>query len=198
MSGRRKTILISGVPGVGKTTVSRLLAERMGCQLVNISEMAEREGLTEGSDPLRGTSVVDLDRIRGRLAEIVEASEGATIVEGHFAYDVVSPGEVSHAFVLRRAPWRLREELEARGYSKEKVRENVEAEMVDICLVEAQGALGPERVCEIDTTDRPPDEVVDEIASIIHGSTPCRRRRVDWLGQDETKRMLEGRDVRRG
>jgi adenylate kinase len=198
MSGRRNTILISGVPGVGKTTVSRLLAERMGCQLVNISELAKREGLTKGSDPFRETSVVDLDRMRARLAEIIKESEGATIVEGHFAYDVVSPGGVSHAFVLRRAPWRLREELEARGYPEGKVRENVEAEMVDVCLVEAKGALGPERVCEIDTTDRPPDEVVDEIVSIIHGSTPCGRRSVDWLGREETKRMLEGRDVRRG
>lgn len=198
MSGRRNTILISGVPGVGKTTVSRLLAERMGCQLVNISEMVEREGLTEGSDPLRGTSVVDLDRIRGRLAEIVEASEGATIVEGHFAYDVVSPGEVSHAFVLRRAPWRLKEELEARGYPEGKVWENVEAELVDVCLVEAVKALGSERVCEIDTTDKSPTEVVEEIASVIRGMTPCARRRVDWLDRDETKKMLEGRDVRRG
>jgi adenylate kinase len=198
MSGRRKTILISGVPGVGKTTVSRLLAERMGCQLVNISELAKREGLTKGSDPFRETSVVDLDRMRARLAEIIKESEGATIVEGHFAYDVVSPGGVSHAFVLRRAPWRLREELEARGYPEGKVRENVEAEMVDVCLVEAKGALGPERVCEIDTTDRRPTEIAEEIASIIRGRKPCVRRSVDWLGREETKRMLEGRDVRRG
>ena len=90
------------------------------------------------------------------------------------------------------------EELEARGYSEGKIRENVEAEMVDVCLVEAQGALGPERVCEIDTTDRTPDEVVEEIASIIRGRKPCVCCRVDWLSREETKRMLEGRDVRRG
>lgn len=198
MSGRRNTILISGVPGVGKTTVSRLLAERMGCQLVNISELAKRESLTKGSDHLRGTSVVDLDRMRERLAEIVGESDGATVVEGHFACDVVSPGGVSHAFILRRAPWRLREELEARGYPEGKVQENVEAEMVDVCIVEAQGALGPEIVCEIDTTDRTPDEVVEEIASIIRGRKPCVRCKVDWLSREETKRMLEGRDVRRG
>ena len=198
MSNRRNAILISGVPGVGKTTVSRLLAEKMGSQLVNASHLAERESLTTGSDLLRETSIVDLNRIRERLSTIVKESKGSVIVEGHFAHDVVPPGEVSHAFVLRRAPWRLREELMARGYPEEKVWENVEAELVDVCLVEAMKALGSERVCEIDTTDRPPMEVVEEIASVIRGMTPCTCRKVDWLDRDETKKMLEGRDVRRG
>jgi len=198
MSNRRNVILISGVPGVGKTTVSRLLAERIGSPLVNVSHLAERENLTTGSDSLRETSVVDLDKMRERLSTIVKESKGPVIVEGHFAHDVVPPEEVSHAFVLRRAPWRLREELEARGYPEGKVWENVEAELVDVCLVEAVKALGSERVCEIDTTDRPPTEVVEEIASVIRGITPCARRRVDWLDRDETKKMLEGRDVRRG
>lgn len=198
MSNWRNAILISGVPGVGKTTVSRLLAENMGSQLVNVSHLAERESLTTGSDSLRETSIVDLDRMRETLSTIVKESKGPVIVEGHFAHDVVPSREVSHAFVLRRAPWRLREELEARGYPKEKVWENVEAELVDVCLVEAVKALGSERVCEIDTTDRPPMEVVEEIASVIRGMTPCAHSKVDWLDRDETKKMLEGRDVHRG
>lgn len=197
MDGRR-TILVSGVPGVGKTTASRLLADCMGYRLVSVSELAEREGLAAGSDPLRETSVVDLERTRERLAEIIGESEAPVIVEGHFAHDLVPPEEVSHAFVLRRAPWRLRRELEARGYSEEKVRENVEAELVDVCLAGAVGALGSGRVCEIDTTGREPTEVAEEMASVIIGAAPCSPPGVDWLSREETRRMLEGRDVRRG
>jgi len=121
MSNLRNTILITGVPGVGKTTVSRLLAESMGWQLVNISELAEVETLTTGFDSIRGTSVVDMEGMRERLTAIIEKAEGPIVVEGHFAYDVVPPEGVSHAFVLRRSPWILKEELEARGYPGDKV-----------------------------------------------------------------------------
>ncbi len=198
MSNLRNTILITGVPGVGKTTVSRLLAESMGCQLVNISELAEVENLTTGFDSIRGTSVVDMEEMRERLTAIIEKADGPIVVEGHFAYDVVPPEGVSHAFVLRRSPWILKEELEARGYPGDKVWENVEAELVDVCLVEAVRVLGRELVCEIDTTERQPAEIAEEIATVIRGMRPCGRTKVDWLGREETRGMLEGRDVRRG
>jgi broad-specificity NMP kinase len=59
-------------------------------------------------------------------------------------------------------------------------------------------ALGEELVCEIDTTERQPAEIAEEIAAIIRGMRPCGRAKVDWLGREETRGMLEGRDVRRG
>ncbi|MCW3991169.1 MAG: adenylate kinase family protein [Candidatus Bathyarchaeota archaeon] len=198
MSNLRNTILITGVPGVGKTTVSRLLAESMGWQLVNISELAEVENLTTGFDSIRGTSVVDMEGMRERLAAIIERAEAPIVVESHFAYDVVPPERVSHAFVLRRSPWILKEELEARGYPRDKVWENVEAELIDICLVEAVRAMGEERVFEIDTTERQPTEIAEEITSVIRGMRPRGRSKVDWLGREETRGLLEGRDVRRG
>ena len=103
------------------------------------------------------------------------------------------PGDlVSHALVLRRAPWVLKEELLERGYSDEKTLENVEAELLDVPLVEAIEALGPDLVCEADTTGRTLEETVSEVLSIVEGSMPCRRKLVDWLGSPETRALLEG------
>jgi len=64
--------------------------------------------------------------------------------------------------------------------------------------VEAVRVLGRELVCEIDTTERQPAEIAEEITSVIRGMKHCERSKVDWLGREETKGMLEGRDVRRG
>lgn len=188
----RRVIVIAGVPGVGKSTVAGAIAERLGCPVIGVSELAAKEGALLGRDDERDTDVVDLPRLREMLSEAVSASEGTIIVEGHYAYDVVPGDLVSHALVLRRAPWVLKEELRERGYSEEKIRENVEAELLDVPLVEAIEALGPDLVCEADTTGRTPEETVDEALGIVEGSMPCRRGLVDWLGSPETRGLLEG------
>lgn len=188
----RRVIVIAGVPGVGKSTVASAVAERLGCPVIGVSELAVKEGALLGRDEERDTDVVDLPRLKEIIAEAVSATKGPIIVEGHYAYDVVPSDLVSHALVLRRAPWVLKEELLERGYSDEKVKENVEAELLDVPLVEAIEALGPDLVCEADTTGRTPDETVDEVLSIVEGSMPCRRNLVDWLGSPETRGFLEG------
>lgn len=177
---------------MGKTTVAQLLAERMGGVYFNLSELAENEGLIAGFDETRGTSILNLEGMKARLAQVVEAGVDDLVFEGHYAPDVVPQEAVSLAFVLRRAPWRLKEVLDARGYPEEKVMENVEAELLDVCLVEAVEILGEERVCEVDTTDGTPDEVVDELMAIIRGLKPCRRRIVDWLEHPESMGLLGG------
>ena len=179
---------------MGKTTVAKLLADRMRGAHISLSDLAENEGLITGFDEIRGTSIVDLEEMKKRLAQIIDAGSGAMIFDGHYAPDVISREVDSLAFVLRRAPWKLREELAARGYPEEKVRENVEAELLDVCLVEAIESLGAERVCEVDTTGKTPQEVVDKVMSTIRGSKPCRRGIVDWLGHPESRGLLEGPD----
>ena len=187
-----RVIVIAGVPGVGKSTVASAVAERLGCPVIGVSELAVKEGALLGRDEERDTDVVDLPRLKEIITEAVSATEGPIIVEGHYAYDVVPSDLVSRALVLRRAPWVLKEKLRERGYSDEKVQENVEAELLDVPLVEAIEALGPDLVCEADTTGRTPEETVDEVLGIVEGSMPCRRNLVDWLGSPETRGLLEG------
>jgi len=188
----RRVIIIAGVPGVGKSTVAGAIAERRGYPVIGVSELAVKEGALLGRDVERDTDVVDLPRLKEMITEVISATEGPIIVEGHYAYDVVPRDLVSHALVLRRAPWTLKEELRQRGYSDEKISENVEAELLDVPFVEAIEALGPDLVCEADTTGRTPEETVDEVLSIVEGSMPCRRNLVDWLGSPETRALLEG------
>ncbi|ASJ07027.1 hypothetical protein A3L08_06675 [Thermococcus pacificus] len=49
-------IVVTGTPGVGKTTISKLLAERLGCRYAGIKESAiergvkKRAGIVDWSD----------------------------------------------------------------------------------------------------------------------------------------------------
>ncbi len=187
----RRVIVIAGVPGVGKSTVAGAVAGRLGCPVIGVSELALKEGALLGRDVERETDIVDLPKLIEKITEAIHETEGPIIVEGHYAYDVVPSDLVSYALVLRRAPWVLKEELRERGYSDQKTRENVEAELLDVPLVEAIEALGPDLVCEADTTGRTPEETVDEVLGIVEGSILCQRNLVDWLGSPEARNLLE-------
>lgn len=177
---------------MGKTTVARGLAELLGGVHVDLSELALKESLLTGYDEARETSVVNLDGLSQRVSQLIEDEVGTLVIEGHFSQDVVPPHSVSIAFVLRRAPWVLKEELEARGYSPDKVRENVESELVDICLTETAEKQGVDRICEVDTTHRTPREVVELMMAVAQGREPCRYGHVDWLSYEEARELLGG------
>jgi adenylate kinase len=106
----------------------------------------------------------------------------AVVVDGHFAASVVSRDLVSFVFVLRRNPVELKEYMQKEGFSENKLFENLSAEILDVCLVEALEAQG-DNVCEIDITGKTVEQTLEEVLSIISQKKPCSRFGVvDWLG----------------
>ena len=184
----RLVVAVTGSPGVGKTTIAHLLAERLKALHVDLSKLALERGLVEEWDEERKTAVVNLEAVRREVEGLLERHR-RIVIEGHYAHDIAPRG--SWVFVLRRAPWRLKDELEERGYHEEKVRENVEAELLDICLSEAVESHGAERIHEIDTTDKTAEEVVEEIIEVLKGRRPRRIGVADWLEKPEAKTLLE-------
>jgi adenylate kinase len=186
-------IVVTGTPGVGKSTVSKLLALRLGAVHIDLSELALREKLTLGWDEERKTAIADIEQLKKLLEErFSSSSEHPLVVEGHYASDVVPPNEASFIFVLRKDPWKLKKGLESRGYSMEKVMENIEAEVLDVCLAEAVAAYGENRVSEIDVTDKTTEAIVEKIVSIIKEDKSTGVGKVDWLSKPGVEQLLEG------
>jgi adenylate kinase len=86
---------------------------------------------------------------------------------------------------------KLRQRMEEKGFRGAKVKENLAAEILDVCLSEAIENAGTEKVCELDTTDKTPDTVVTEIMSILKTKRRCLTGIVDWLGQLEMENSLD-------
>ncbi|MCK4933673.1 adenylate kinase family protein [Candidatus Bathyarchaeota archaeon] len=185
----KRVIVVAGSPGVGKTSISEGLAHRLNGVNINLSELVRHEGLSCGFDERRGTMIADMEKVSGRVREIIQESDRWIIVDGHFAMDVVPVENVFLTFVLRREPDELREVLSKRGFENRKVTENVAAEILDVCLFDAVEAYGKRKVCEVDISQRSESEIVEEVIQIINGQKECRIGKVDWL----TKLELAGR-----
>jgi len=162
-------IAVTGTPGVGKTTIAKLLSERLGYEYVDLKEFAVSNGLGE---PIGGEIAIDVER----LPEVARAklSGKKAVVDGHLSHFI--PADV--VIVLRTDPRVLAKRLESRGYSRGKIADNVEAELIDLILVEALERA--ERVVEVDTTGKTPGDVVDEILHFLHTGTKKRVGVVDW------------------
>lgn len=187
----KRVLVIVGTPGVGKSSVSSLLASRLDGVHVNLGDLVKDEGLSSGLDERRETLIGDEKRISKRVQEIIRQSEGYIIVEGHFAMHVVAAEDASLAFVLRRNPDELREVLRERGFKESKIAENVAAEVLDVCLFDAVKSYGEKKVCEVDASGKTIADVVDEIVGILNGRRRCRVGVVDWLTTLEIQGRLD-------
>ncbi|MDH5787824.1 MAG: adenylate kinase family protein, partial [Candidatus Bathyarchaeota archaeon] len=165
----KRIILITGTPCVGKTSVARLLTSKLDALYLNLTELATRENLILGKDKKRDSIIVDENRVKQRINEIVEDCDGKdVIVDGHYAVDVVPETLVTFVFVLRRNPVELRKFMEQGGFSGQKLWENLASEILDVCLIDALNVHGEGKVCELDASGKSLEEVVDDILSILN------------------------------
>jgi len=169
---------IAGTPGTGKTSACALLKD-----VLDLNELIMEEGLHRGADGKRGSMIADMDSVYDRVHEIAQGKERNLIIEGHLSHHVCDV-----AIVLRLLPDELERRLVERGYREAKILENVEAEVVDVILVEAVEWC--DRVYEIDTTGKTVEDVADminEIIDVIGRGIAIEIERyepgsVDWLG----------------
>ncbi|MCL2642663.1 MAG: adenylate kinase family protein [Candidatus Bathyarchaeota archaeon] len=182
---KRQVIVVTGTPCVGKSTLSRRLAECLGAVYVNLTDYAVQNGLVLGMDVQRNSIIVDEAKMRAALAVFIDQlpNSVAVVVDGHFAASVVSDGFSSFVFVLRRNPVELKEFMQREGFSEAKLFENLSAEILDVCLVEAL-QMQSGKICEIDVTGKSVEQSVEEVLSIILGTQDCicGGGVVDWLG----------------
>jgi adenylate kinase len=94
-------------------------------------------------------------------------------------------------FVLRRNPEDLRGFLQKRNYSEAKQQENLEAEVLDVCLVEALQKQDAAKVCEVDTTGKTVEETLRGVLAVLDGKAACCYGFVDWMGLLEKQGKLD-------
>jgi adenylate kinase len=163
-------IAITGTPGTGKSSACGVL-ERRGYLVVDLDQVARKEGLVVGRDQSRESDEIDVDALR----ELLNVPAKVAILKAHYSHLM----DVNVTVVLRCRPSVLQKRLEARGWSPEKVRENLETEAIDLITQEAVARVP--FVYEVDTTDLAPAQTANAILEILKGNTRGHEAgSVDW------------------
>ena len=163
---------LSGTPGVGKTTVSLILGNQ-GYSVLDLNSIAEKNDFIVGYDEERNSNIIDVEKLNDYVCEHFKTKD--IIIEGHLSHLL----SVDIAIILRCSPLVLKERLSTKGWSEEKIMENVGAEILDVIKVEAFEAV--DRVYEVDTTNKTHEEVAEAIVGILMGN--YEESNIDWLGE---------------
>ncbi|KAI5924776.1 POS9-activating factor FAP7 [Camillea tinctor] len=145
-------IIVTGTPGVGKTTHCEALAERTGLRHVSVNQVVKDEGCHEGWDEEYLSWIVDEDKLLDALED--EAKAGGCIIDWH-ACDLFPESWIDLVVVLRVDSTTLYDRLSARKYPEVKLQENIDSEIMEVLLQEARDSYDERIVIELtsNTTD---------------------------------------------
>lgn len=168
MARKSPNIILTGTPGVGKTTHAEQLARATGLKHVSVNQIVKDEGFHEGKDEETGSWIVDEDKVYcvflpfkpyfilicliPQLLDYLEerkiAEEGGSILDWH-ACDLFPERWIDLVVVLRCDSTVLYDRLTARGYKDKKLDENMDSEIMQVLLDEAREAYKEEIVQEL-------------------------------------------------
>ncbi|KAK5166146.1 factor activating pos9 [Saxophila tyrrhenica] len=141
-------IIITGTPGVGKSTHCEALASKTGLHHLNINDVVKKHSIGEasndGNDP--NTKIVDEDRLLDVIENDLE--DGGQIIDWH-ACDLFPPRQIDLVAVIRCDNQILYDRLKARGYGEKKLQENLDCEIMEVLVQEARDAYEGEMVVEL-------------------------------------------------
>jgi len=134
-----KAIIITGTPGTGKTTVAKELSKRFGFNYIDVNDVIKKYNLSEGYDDDRMCEIVDTEKLKKVLISLIKRSEKRLIIDSHLSH-FLPKTHVKLCIITKCCLSELKRRLKQRGYSEKKIRENLDADIFDVCFIEAKEA----------------------------------------------------------
>jgi len=121
-------ICITGVAGVGKTTIAKKLAEKLNAIYINILDFAKEKGLIEYYDEVNQTYIIDENKLIVEILKTIIDSNKIYIIDGNFSHLIPADLYV----VIRTDPNILYKRLLERNYPYHKIFENIWAMNLEV------------------------------------------------------------------
>ena len=130
------SIVITGNPGVGKHTIAKKIYKILNYEILDINKIALDTGVYEKNED--GIDV-DVSKLKKNLKNKITKK---TLIVGHLAPYVLTKSQVKKVIVLRKSPYKLISIYKKRKYPIEKIKENLESEVLGIIAHDAIKKFG--------------------------------------------------------
>lgn len=128
---------ISGTPGTGKTVLAKKLSKKLSYRYIDVKKIITKYGLSEAYDKKRHSKIVDEKKLSKTLIKIIKDSKDNLIIDSHMAHFI--PSKYIDLCIITRTNLKVLEKrLKKKRYSRPKIRENLDAEIFEVCLAEAK------------------------------------------------------------
>jgi adenylate kinase len=129
---------------------------------------------------VNGIGEIDVKNTEKLILEEIKKTKDVVIV-GHLAPYVLRTTGIDLVAVLRRSPYQLAKIFRQRKYTPMKMKENIAAEILGITLYDSVETFGKERVAELDTTGKTPQDIAKDIFSKLRKKSRKQIGIIDWL-----------------
>lgn len=129
-------ICVSGTPGTGKTTLAKRIAKDFSVKYLSGNQIISKYKLSEGKDNEKNCLIVDVKKFsKAAVKECISNKD--YIIDSHLSHHIPS-NNIDLCIICQCSLKILQQRLKKRRYSKKKIRENLDAEIFEICLNEAR------------------------------------------------------------
>jgi len=147
-----KVIIVTGSVGSGKTTLAKRLSKKLDYEYIDISKLIEQEKISYGYDKKMKCKLIDIKKLNKALIELIDNYKNSIIKNSNKKNKKIIEGIVIDSHLSHYLPKKyvdlcivtkcdikeLNKRLKKRKYGGDKIRENIECEIFDICLNEAK------------------------------------------------------------
>ncbi len=147
-------IAVSGTPATGKTFIAKILAKKLKADYLDLADFIKKYHLSSTYDRSLQTSVVNLQKLNKAVLPVMKRYKKERknlVIDSHLSH-YLSHQYISLCIITKCNLKVLRRRLKQRHYSQKKIKENMNAEIFEVCLLEA--IVNKHRVKVIDTSKR--------------------------------------------
>ena len=167
-----KVVTITGSVGTGKTTLAKKLSKKLNYLYIDVNKIVKENKLDREYDKKRKCYVVDIKKLNRSLVKIInnykksiknefnktnsikklKKIKKGIIIDSHLSH-YLPKKYVDLCIVTKCGLKELQRRLKKKKYDKDKIRENLDCEIFNVCFNEAREA--GHKVVVINTTKIP-------------------------------------------
>lgn len=129
--------IVTGTPGTGKTTFAKKIALEKNLKYFDGNEIIKNNSLSEGFDEKNNCTIVDEKKFSEVCEKLIENEKKDLIIDSHLSH-YISSNLVDVCYVIECDIKELQKRLEKRGYSKQKIKDNIDSEIFKVCRSDAK------------------------------------------------------------